>query len=341
MSTKPIFMVAHPRSCSTAFERMFLNQVNQITCIHEPFCDAYHFGPERLSERFEDENARIESGYSQSTYQTVLDNIDAAHTAEKRTFIKDMAKSLMPPLGKPVSVLRPLSLQYFDEEIVTLPTNGAELPNPTVLPKEILHGHHFTFLIRHPRFSIPSLYKISTPPGSEVTGWYGFHADDAGYIELRKLFDYLKSTRQIGPNLAGSGPTGMTNKLNQSAEYSDGSVEICLIDAEDLLREPEKVCKAYCTSVNLQFDPSMLSWHSHDGQRRAEEAFHKSWAIHVDALKSKSFDPQKNATNVLSIEEENAVWERKFGAASAKVIRKHVDINLPHYEYLKQFALRV
>jgi hypothetical protein len=39
----------------------------------------------------------------------------------KRTFIKDMAKSLMPPLGKPVSVLRTQSLQHFDEETVALP----------------------------------------------------------------------------------------------------------------------------------------------------------------------------------------------------------------------------
>lgn len=58
---------------------MFLTQVDRITCIHEPFCDAYHFGPERLSERFEDEKARVESGYSLSTYQTVLDNIQAVH----------------------------------------------------------------------------------------------------------------------------------------------------------------------------------------------------------------------------------------------------------------------
>jgi hypothetical protein len=57
---------------------MFLNQPNQISCVHEPFCDAYHFGPERLSERFEDAKVREESGYSQSTYLTVLNNIQDA-----------------------------------------------------------------------------------------------------------------------------------------------------------------------------------------------------------------------------------------------------------------------
>ncbi|KAK8033732.1 hypothetical protein PG991_003130 [Apiospora marii] len=340
MPTKPIFMVAHPRSCSTAFERMFLTQADQIECIHEPFCDAYHFGPERLSERFEDEGVRAESGYSQSTYQTVLDNIQAASTQGKRTFIKDMAKSLMPPLGKPVADLCPPSLRHLVRMM-----GGSGISNPTVLPEEILRGYHFTFLIRHPRFSIPSLYKISTPPGSDTTGWHGFHSDDAGYRELRILFDYLKSTRQIGPVVA-SGTSRPIDQGDCAPEDSyearpDTSVEICVIDADDLLNEPQKVCRAYCASVGLQFNPSMLSWQSADDQKRAQDAFQKSWAIHVDALSSKSLDPSKNATEMLSVTEENAMWARRFGEDGAQVIRQHVDTNTPHYDYLKQFALKI
>jgi hypothetical protein len=58
---------------------MFLTQHNEINCIHEPFCDAYHYGPERLSERFNDEKVRKESKFSQTTYRMVLDNIQKAH----------------------------------------------------------------------------------------------------------------------------------------------------------------------------------------------------------------------------------------------------------------------
>lgn len=48
-----------------------------IQCVHEPFGDAFYYGPERLSHRFEDdEQARLDSGFSQSTFQTVLDRID-------------------------------------------------------------------------------------------------------------------------------------------------------------------------------------------------------------------------------------------------------------------------
>ena len=47
-----------------------------LQCIHEPFGDAFYFGPERLSKRYEgDEKARLESGFAESTYKTVFDSI--------------------------------------------------------------------------------------------------------------------------------------------------------------------------------------------------------------------------------------------------------------------------
>lgn len=48
-----------------------------LHCIHEPFGDAFYYGPERLSSRFEDdERARFRSGFSESTYRTILDRIE-------------------------------------------------------------------------------------------------------------------------------------------------------------------------------------------------------------------------------------------------------------------------
>ncbi|KAH2920838.1 hypothetical protein KXW73_002097 [Aspergillus fumigatus] len=77
MSQKPIFVATHPRACSTAFERVFMTRRDSIQCIHEPFGDAFYYGPERLSSRFtDDEQARLDSGFSESTYKTVLDRIE-------------------------------------------------------------------------------------------------------------------------------------------------------------------------------------------------------------------------------------------------------------------------
>jgi hypothetical protein len=48
-----------------------------LQCVHEPFGDAFYYGPERLSPRFaEDEALRVKSGFNDSTYQTVFDNLD-------------------------------------------------------------------------------------------------------------------------------------------------------------------------------------------------------------------------------------------------------------------------
>ena len=50
---------------------------DDLQCVHEPFGDAFYFGPERLSERYEDdEKARLESGFSESTYKKIFDRIE-------------------------------------------------------------------------------------------------------------------------------------------------------------------------------------------------------------------------------------------------------------------------
>lgn len=48
-----------------------------LACVHEPFGDAFYFGPERLSPRYEDdEAARKESGFADSTYKTIFERIE-------------------------------------------------------------------------------------------------------------------------------------------------------------------------------------------------------------------------------------------------------------------------
>jgi hypothetical protein len=53
-----------------------MTQRDTLQCVHEPFGDAFYFGPERLSDRYEkDQKARAESGFETSTYKTIFDNI--------------------------------------------------------------------------------------------------------------------------------------------------------------------------------------------------------------------------------------------------------------------------
>jgi hypothetical protein len=48
-----------------------------LTCIHEPFGDAFYYGPERLSKRYEgDPQAREASGFANSTFKTIFERFD-------------------------------------------------------------------------------------------------------------------------------------------------------------------------------------------------------------------------------------------------------------------------
>lgn len=59
-----------------------------LQCVHEPFGDAWYYGPERLCDRFEqDEKSRSDSGYSEATYMTIFDAIEKENTQVRRFFL--------------------------------------------------------------------------------------------------------------------------------------------------------------------------------------------------------------------------------------------------------------
>ena len=69
---------------------------NSLSTIHEPFGDAFYYGPERIGTRFEnDEKTREESGFADSTYETILDRIENEASEEVRAALS----YLVPLLG--------------------------------------------------------------------------------------------------------------------------------------------------------------------------------------------------------------------------------------------------
>lgn len=54
-----------------------MTQRDTLQTIHEPFGDAFYYGPERMSSRFEqDADGRMKSGFAESTFKTILDRIE-------------------------------------------------------------------------------------------------------------------------------------------------------------------------------------------------------------------------------------------------------------------------
>ena len=56
--------------------QVFMTCRDRLKPCHEPFGDAYYYGPERLGKRYEDdEEGREASGFSESTYKSIFDDI--------------------------------------------------------------------------------------------------------------------------------------------------------------------------------------------------------------------------------------------------------------------------
>jgi len=221
----------------------------------------------------------------------------------------------------------------------------AEPNNPTVVPDALLRQFHFTFLIRHPRSSIPSYYRCTVPPLDQVTGFYDFDPREAGYVELRALFDYLRTSSQVGPHVAGQGKetngVNHTNGTNGVANGNHAKVDITLIDADDMLDAPYAMIEEYCKSVGISFSPDMLNWDNEVDQSNAKAAFAKWRGFHDDAIDSAELRPRKTKKVPKPDAELFKEWVEKFGEEGAKVIQKCVKENEEHYEYLKQFAIKV
>lgn len=228
----------------------------------------------------------------------------------KRIFIKDMSYYLVPPDGAPPSIAPSLARKergigtfepHFDDvanAAKLAPGTYAidsELRNPTVIPSDILGQFHFTFLIRHPRYSIPSYYRCSVPPLDEVTGFYKFMPSEAGYDELRRVFDYLRVVGQVGPMIASE-----NSCVNESTSRGAKGVEICVVDADDLLDDPAGIIAAYCKSVGIEYHEDMLSWNSEEDQKQAKHTFQKWVGFHDDALNSCDLKPRKDVSKSCS-----------------------------------------
>ncbi|KAI4228879.1 MAG: hypothetical protein L6R36_001297 [Xanthoria steineri] len=334
MFEQPIFLMTHPRSCSTAFERAMMAHPEVSTYFHEPFGDAFYLGPERLCERYpEHDNSTNED----MTYGAILHDIvsKASKHQPNPVFAKDFAYHLIPP-QRP---LEPMARSVAE------PNEPVHEPsNPCLLPTRVLRKFRFTFLIRHPCFSVPSLYRCTVEPLSHMTGWHYFLPSEAGYAQLRQLFDYLRQQGLLGSDeeqskIDDSFTANHASSATASDTRKDGS-DICLIDAEDLLRDPAATLQAYCAHVGLNFDPRMLAWDSPEQDILARQTFDKWKGFHEDAIQSKGLAPC-NQTSAKSADEQDREWRDRFGIDGAKVIRETVDANVEHYLYLRQFALRI
>ncbi len=165
----------------------------RVKVFHEPFTHAYYFGTDRISRRYEEEAPDPDKSYAR-----VIESLLKPQLGFEATFIKAMA--------------------YCAAEALDL---------------NVLQRFTNTFLIRDPRQTIPSLYRMSID--QQATGWTYFDAQEAGFRELHQIYE--RASDQLGQ------PSPV-------------------VDAADLLADPRTVLSAYCDNVGLEFTEDMLSWES-------------------------------------------------------------------------------
>jgi hypothetical protein len=216
---------------SSALERAFM-QRGDFKCLHEPYGEPFYYNlDERVSQRYTDEEIKRDHNDKKDiTYAQITKELVTPREDGKRIFSKDMAQYIFDNKG---------------EVIVAL---------------ENLKKMHHVFLIRSPRLACPSYYRCCVGDASTETSFSSYDPEEAGYKELRVLFDYVRE------------------------HAVNGSNAIVMIDADTLTRNPEETLKFVCDKVGLDWEPGMLSWKS----GRVEE-FSKWPGFHKDAENSTGF----------------------------------------------------
>ncbi|KAI3625767.1 hypothetical protein CBS9595_001128 [Malassezia furfur] len=242
---KPIIVWCHPRSCSTAFERAFLQRKDTQT-FHEPLGDPFYFGQERACHRYSDEECRKSEGYNKTLEGVALSLLESANETRETpcrfVFIK--------------YIISQETLHALHPDSRVFPSNGKQAnvkpgENPTVLPTALLQRFQHTFLIRTPEKSIPSYYKCTQ---EKAAGFDFFDPAEAGYKELKLLYDWIAD-----PSSTFHQPADADERY-ASFPVQEQAMPPPLVSASVLLENPGAVLEQYCGALGVPFDESMLSW---------------------------------------------------------------------------------
>jgi hypothetical protein len=121
-----------------------------------------------------------------------------------------------------------------------------------------------TFIVRDPRAAIRSLYSKSCID-NEQTKWTYFDPKEAGFVQLHQIFLYVR-------DMLGQKPV--------------------IVDAADLIADPEGMLRSYCLAVDIPFDKCMLSWEPGPVPEWGPiEPLKPGW--HDDAIQSNGFHRSK------------------------------------------------
>ena len=169
---------------------------------------------------------------------------------------------------------------------------------PDIIPNEIMESSCHTFLIRHPEKAIKSVYRQTL--NFKESLWSHLVVDELGFKEQYLMFEYIR------------------NDLN---------MDVMVIDADDLMRNPKYVLREYCHFVGLEFDNCMLEW------KKDEEHANQRWTQNWNAWTSWI----KDVNETCGFRKEDKV--RDIDIDCPQFLYDAISNNMMYYEKLREHKL--
>lgn len=213
------------------------------------------------------------------------------------------------------------------------PTQTSSRFNETILSDEYLRSWQMAFIIRHPALAWPSMYRAMLKVGEigmlDEDGVKGASFTNMDMRWTRLLYDWCM-------------------------EQPDAPVQPPVIDAHDLIHNPEVVLK-FCERTGLdksvvQFEwkdknesKKSAKWDNGDPNASAEDVQKNLSAASVmlATLENSSGIVKDKAPEVIDIDAEAVKWREEFGEETGALVEEYVRKSMPDYEYLKARRITV
>jgi len=189
-----------------------------------------------------------------------------------------------PPAGKKLVFAKEMA--YY-----AVPANISQQRDFKWLPDLDCFQH--TFLLRKPHTQVPSMVKVTLDEAELLRKV----VEDSGTDVIDRPVPTELDLDEIGVQ--------QLNFLFQFVTNRTGKTPV-VVDVDDLWREPEKILKAYCERIGVEFDAAMLKWDQ--GWREEFRFWDNTTEWMRDVLKSTGFLKQgstqrrgKNHGNTLEL----------------------------------------
>ncbi|XP_022089687.1 uncharacterized protein LOC110978748 [Acanthaster planci] len=292
---------ACPRTCSSSFLKS-MNKMPDCQIIFELYTTAWHFGPER--------DLTVASTFPKEP--DVVTNMTEAGLLEK-----DSQSGFHSSVCTFDFCKKQLEAAYPGKRLVLNKEMASFLiPKYNYLPK----GYRHVFLIRDPSIVFPSWKKIVQEMRMVKHG------------EVIALDDLILDRQPLDIMPAGLG-FKETYEMYQYIKENNMDPEPIVIDAEDLVANPEGVLSAFCSRMGLPYSSSLLGWES--GSELAAD-----WIIsqrHKFILKNaKTMDVFRNSTRFQKPEVEEGHY-----AKITPDVQRCIDLSMPYYEKMYEHRLKI